>query len=106
MLIVSLFVWRAFDANSREGQARRDATCTSFERAWQTDVRNLTQTYEYLDNLSPEQRREPLNVAVLRQLPRTEQQVRADRPPAYCQGGTGLDDSKFLPIPQRPRSLR
>jgi hypothetical protein len=88
-----------------EGAVRRNATCTSFERAWQVDVRNLTSTYEYLDNLTPKQLGEPLNVAILHQLPRTEQQVKADKPPSYCKGDVGLDDSKFLPVPKRPRRL-
>jgi hypothetical protein len=91
-----------------ESHARRDQTCVTFERTWQKDVRSLQGTYEYLDNLTPQQRTDPstINPTIIRLLPKTEADVRAETPPHYCKGKVGLDDSKFEPVPPRPRSLR
>ena len=68
----------------REGHERRDQTCLIFERDQLREVQQLRKTYEYLLGLTPAQRREPLNQAVLQQLPELEGQAREDDAPPYC----------------------
>ena len=103
-ITVGFVVWALF-AWSHETADRRDQNCVLFERMQQADVRRLTTTYEYLANLDKRQLVEPINRAILRNLSTTEDTVRAEKPPAYCKGKVGLDDSKMLPIPARPRNI-
>jgi hypothetical protein len=84
---------------------RRDQTCKLFERAANEAVIRVQRTYMYLDGLSPRERRQPLNRAILAQLPENERVARTQRAPAYChKPGVGLDTPP-LPVPKRPASL-
>jgi hypothetical protein len=81
------------DDLEREGRARVDSTCTIFERKQATDVDALARTYEYLAGLSGKQFTEPLNRAVLAQLPRTIREAQTDDAPLYCdKAGVGLPE--------------
>lgn len=103
--VVSLFVFLSFSAQGDEARARRDQTCIVFERLHQADIKRLAGTYQYVAHLTPQQRRERLSVAVIRQIPQLERQVRNGKPPTYCKGDVGLDDSKLLPVPKRPPGI-
>jgi hypothetical protein len=105
LLITGFVVW-SLHASSQEGISRRDQNCLVFERMWKSDVKRLGSTYDYLRPLSRKQMAEPLNVAILRNLPRTEDDIKAERPPVYCKGNVGLADSKLPKVPKRPRNLR
>lgn len=106
MLGLTILLLLSLNALSSEGRARRDQTCTVFERQFQSDIRQLKGTYDYLLKLSPGEASSPLNSAVLEQLPQAESRVRTDHPPAYCaEPGVGLDDRTFLPVPKRPLDL-
>lgn len=68
----------------REAFIRQDQSCLLFERLYIENVDRLQRTYEYVLGLSPEQRREPLNAAVIAGVPNTEQATRSSRPPSFC----------------------
>lgn len=69
---------------AREGAERRDDSCRKDERLHLEQVTRLRRTYEYLAALTPKQRREPINAAVLRFLPQTERDARVDPAPDFC----------------------
>jgi hypothetical protein len=68
----------------REAEERRHETCLINERKQRMDVDALQRTYEYLAGLSAEQLAQPLNRAVLAQLPRTVREAQVDDAPRYC----------------------
>lgn len=104
MFAVGLAAWSVFVVQG-EGARRRDQTCRLFERQAATAVDRLTQTYAYLARLTPEQRREPINVAVIAQLRTTEQDAKTSAAPTYCdEAGVGLPEPNRR-IPKRPSSL-
>jgi hypothetical protein len=91
------------DKLNAESLGRRDQNCIVFERIHQVDVIQVRSTYAYLANLSAQQLTEPINRAILAQLPTTEKRMRKSRAPAYCANpGVGLDDRKLEPEPKRP----
>jgi hypothetical protein len=91
------------DKLNAEGISRRDQNCIVFERMHQVDVIQVRSTYAYLADLSPQQLAEPINRAILAQLPTTEKRMRKSRAPTYCANpGVGLNDRKLEPEPKRP----
>lgn len=103
-LIVAMMI--GFHSLEQESDDRKDQNCILFERSWQADVRNLNANYQYLSSLSHQQAGEPFNAALLKNLMVLENAEKANYPPAYCKGDVGLDDSKLIPPPKRPRELR
>lgn len=95
-----------FHLLSSESDHRKDQNCILFERNWITDIRSLGSTYKYVASLTTRQTRDPLSVAVIRNVPRQENIVSANRPPTYCKGNVGLPDSKIPPIPKRPPKVQ
>jgi hypothetical protein len=57
------------DKLNAEGISRRDQNCIVFERMHQVDVIQVRSTYAYLADLSKAQLAEPINRAILAQLP-------------------------------------
>lgn len=106
LVVIALATDDAHDRKAeREITERRHQTCLLFERAANEAVTRVTRTYAYLGGLTAEQRREPLNRAVIAQLPETERIARTQRAPAFCFAkGVGLDTPP-LPVPKRPASL-
>jgi hypothetical protein len=91
------------DKLNAESLGRRDQNCIVFERIHQVDVIQVRSTYAYLANLSAQQLTEPINRAILAQLPTTEKRMRKSRAPTYCANpGVGLNDRKLEPEPKRP----
>jgi hypothetical protein len=84
---------------------RRDQACVITEREQDAEVQALVNTYRYLSELTGEQLHDPLNRAVLRQLPMVEARARADNAPPYCdEEGVGLPEPDRR-VPERPRVL-
>ena len=122
LIVVTILVLQSVHANGntidrieREGIERRDQTCTLFETDHLQDAQRLARTYQYLDNLTPAQRREPLNQALVAQLPETEAEARSDSAPPYCdEPGAEAEKNGAEPVglpepdpilPERPASL-
>ena len=95
----------AIRAIERERIERTNQSCDITERKQADDVRKLRNTYDYLVGLTPRQRRTALNAAIIRQLPRTEEEARRDDAPAFCdEPGVGLPEPDPK-LPRRPKSL-
>lgn len=105
LLIISGFlVWSilAFQAESTD---RRDQTCTLFEKAQRDAVSQLRQTYDYLVSLTPKERHEGFNPAILANLPNVERIARTTGAPEYCnEPGVGLPEPDPV-VPVRPPGL-
>lgn len=89
-----------------ESDERADQTCQIFEGQHLADVRQLRDTYRYLLQLSPVEKRDGINRYVIGRLPETEKRARTDTAPEFCD-----DDGVGLPepdpeVPERPRALR
>lgn len=78
VLVVS--VWYA----AEQRRLLREQTCTTFEREYRQAVDERDRTKEYLRNLSPEDRDDAINVAIARNLPMRQEEVKASTPPSYC----------------------
>lgn len=88
-----------------ESKDRRDQSCRQLERAEKQSIDQLAKTYDYLTGLTPAEREQPLNVAILRQVPSTEADARASKAPAFCrEKGVGLDGPAPV-LPKRPPGL-
>jgi hypothetical protein len=68
----------------KETTERLDQSCTIFEQQHLEDVIQLAKTYQYLDNLSVQQRTEGLNVFIIKDLPETEKKAKTDSAPDFC----------------------
>jgi hypothetical protein len=80
-------------------------TCILFERYYNEAVTRVTNTYKYIGQLGPEERRTPLNRFVIANLSRTERDARLSVAPRYCNGpDVGLPEPPPK-IPRRPRDL-
>jgi hypothetical protein len=89
----------------RESNARVDQRCRADEQAQIEAVRKLKRNYEYLAGLTPAERKESVNRAILRLLPDTEKEARISRAPRYCDApGVGLPEPN-PGVPKRPPSL-
>lgn len=99
MFAVGLAAYAIHEQNS-ETATRRDQLCSILEQREQTDVDALKRTYEYLAGLSVKQLGEPLNRAVLAQLPSTVRAAETPDAPLYCD-----DPGVGLPEPARPVGL-
>lgn len=85
-----------------EGNERRDQTCRLFEKQADESVRQLAQTYKFLERPSPGLR--GLVPLVLSGLARTEAEAHVPAP-AYCDApGVGLPEPNPR-IPPRPPAL-
>ena len=88
-----------------EGLERRDQICLSAEREHLNDVIGLQRTYSYLKALTDEERQATLNRFIIRGLAETEDRVRVDPAPAFCdEPNVGLPEPD-PPIPVRPSVL-
>lgn len=88
-----------------EGKQRRSDSCVIQEREHNNRVRQLTQTYKYLQALGPKQIQDPLNQFVIRNLPQTEQQAKERTAPLYCdEPGVGLKEPAPK-VPKRPADV-
>lgn len=87
---------------AREGEQRRDETCVLFERQAQSAVTGLEATYHYLASLPHDALDDPLNQAVLAQVPSTEREARDARAPAYCNPPEVGLRTPPMGIPRRP----
>lgn len=112
LVVVALAVAGGFaaDAHERsklkdEGDARKDQTCILFEHEHAKDVRQLVQTYRYLAHLTPKQRTQGINPAVIASVPQSEDDARSSAAPAYCDA-PGVGEPEPGPrIPPRPPGL-
>lgn len=83
----------------------RSQNCFKFEEEHLQDVTQLRDTYDYLSQLTPGQKRESINAYVLSRLPETERKAKIDKAPAYCDK-PGLGRPEPDPkIPERPEGL-
>jgi hypothetical protein len=88
-----------------EANARRDQTCTLFERQHSSTVSRLRDTYSYLEDLAPHERDDRINAAVLAGLPKLEQEAQANVEPDFCnEDGVGQPEPGAV-IPRRPEDL-
>lgn len=88
-----------------EAEVRRDQTCVLFERNHHQAVARVKRTYDYLKGLTKQQRNDPLNRAVIAQLPDTETDARNSAAPRYCNvRGVGLPEPP-PELPQRPSAV-
>lgn len=89
----------------KESDARADQACQLFEQSHYNDVQQLKQTYAYLKQLSPEERKQPLNRFIIVRLPITEKQASKDTAPEFCdQPGLGRPEPDPV-VPKRPANL-
>ena len=96
---------RAIRQIERESKGRRDQSCRISESQHKADVDGLRRTYDYLKQLTPRQRRSPINRAILANLPVTEREARMDPAPPFCdEPGIGLPEPDPV-LPKRPKSL-
>lgn len=105
LLGLTLLLALTLNAQANESQERKDQTCTVFERLHESAVRQLTGTYDYLTGLRPKDYQQPLNRAVLANLPATERAALITREPPYCnEEGVGLDEPGPK-LPERPNAI-
>lgn len=90
----------------RKGREDRlDQSCTIFEMHQKDDVDALSRTYRYLAGLSGGELAQPINRAILANLPRTVREAQLDDAPAYCdEPGRGLPEPDPR-VPDRPVGL-
>jgi hypothetical protein len=104
-LLLPALVVAGFLAYGAEQKARRDQACAISEAKQRRDIDSLRRTYDYLLTLSPTEKRDPINRAVLAGLPRTEADARLDDAPPYCDE-PGIGEPEPDPtIPRRPIAL-
>lgn len=96
----------------REGADRRSQTCTTFESAHRQEVNQLTSTYAYIAQLTPEERKTTLNVFVIKGVPKMEAEAINDSDdlgvnvPPYCDDPrVGLPEPDPI-VPPRPKALK
>jgi hypothetical protein len=111
LVAIGLSLWstitgqQQLHAQKREQADRIDETCRISETKQRTDVDALRRTYEYLAGLSGKQLDEPLNKAVLANLPSTIREAQVDDAPSYCKAkGVGLPGPSPA-IPVKPPGL-
>jgi hypothetical protein len=100
------------DNFKQEIRDRRSATCQSFESSHLQEVRQLSNTYAYLESLTPAERKTSINKFVYRiSLPQLEAEARSDQDnigifvPGYCDlPGYGLPEPDPK-VPTRPKGL-
>lgn len=91
-------------AIKREGAERKDQTCVLFERAHRADVKQLRQTYDFIEHPIPSLA--GLRKVVIATLGQTERNARLSRPPRYCDpASVGLAAPPPV-LPHRPKGLR
>lgn len=110
MLVITVglcaFVTVAIVSFNAEQAERRDQSCAITEGQQRDEVVQLRRTYDYLLSLSPAERRDPLNRAILAQLTQTEARAKQDNAPEFCDDdGVGLPEPD-MPVPDRPLALR
>jgi hypothetical protein len=115
-LAVGLSAWAVWTTQhtvgdlKREGAERRDQTCTILETKQRSDVEALRRTYAYLAGLRPRELADPLNRAVLANLPNVVREAQTDDAPPYCDEKDDQGRDIGLPepdpvIPKRPPGL-
>lgn len=67
-----------------ESTERRNQICLSDEREHKENVDRLVRTYGYIESLTPRQRGNAINQAVILQLPVTEKTAQTDTAPDFC----------------------
>jgi hypothetical protein len=109
VVAIALSLWSTYLSHQQvkqvkqESTERRDQTCVIFERQAQAAVDQVVATYKYIAGLKPHELAEPLNQAVLAQLPQTVANANNSEAPPYCdQPGVGLPE----PNPQLPNPPR
>lgn len=105
VIAIALSLWSTWISHQQidrvraEGAERRDQTCLIFERQQKAAVDQVGQTYRYLAGLTPKQLGEPLNRAVIANLPQLVHDATTAEAPVYCDAkGVGLPE----PDPQLP----
>lgn len=105
LVITGMVAW-ALWAGYEDRVERTDQTCLLFERQHLREVRRLTGTYDYLVALTPEQRTDPLNRAILATLAEVEGDATSSVAPTYCDmPNVGLPEPNPR-LPDRPPALR
>jgi hypothetical protein len=112
LVAVGLSLWSTVSGQQqlheqrKETAARINETCRISETKQRSDVEALAQTYKYLGGLSGRQLAEPLNKAVLANLPSTIREAQTDDAPSYCQRpGVGLPGSPPR-LPVKPPNVK
>lgn len=103
-IAVALAVWSVW-ANQSETKKRIDQTCSIQETKQKNDVQALEQTYRYLSQLSGKELAQPLNKAVLANLPGVIREAETDDAPKFCDDpGVGLPEPDPV-LPKRPPNI-
>lgn len=90
----------------RESAARIDQTCAISEAKQRSDSDALIRTYQYLGSLSARQFAQPINKAILANLPVTIRAAQIDDAPPFCdQPGVGLPEPD-PPTPCPPKGTK
>jgi hypothetical protein len=92
--------------SNRETAARVDQTCAISEAKQRSDSDALIRTYRYLSSLSGRQLAQPINRAILANLPVTIRAAQIDDAPAFCdKPGVGLPEPD-PPLPCAPKHVK
>jgi hypothetical protein len=75
---------RALERSNKERAERINESCTITEGKQRDDVSVLRRTYAYIADLTPAERRQPFNRAIIANLPVVEHEARTDDAPSYC----------------------
>jgi hypothetical protein len=90
---------------AREAAKRLDQSCTLQERRYQSEVRQLLATYDYVAR--PESKDDELYPLILEQLPAAERDTKLAHPPKYCAAkGVGVPHSRIPGVPDRPKAVQ
>jgi hypothetical protein len=92
--------------SNRETAARVDQTCAISEAKQRSDSDALIRTYQYLSSLTGHQLAQPINRAILANLPVTIRAAQIDDAPAFCdKPGVGLPEPD-PPLPCVPKHVK
>jgi hypothetical protein len=93
------------DRIEKDRNARRNDTCVTAERQEATSVKAVIRTYAFLRTLPRSERGTAITRAIVRNLPMTYANAKADRAPKYCdEPGVGLPEPG--PRLPQPRSFK
>lgn len=83
----------------------RDQICEGDEREHRRNVEGLRLTYQYVLELDPDERNEPINKLIISQIPAAEQDAYIDQAPDFCDE-KGIGEPEPDPtVPARPKAI-
>lgn len=105
LLAISLLVVWSLLLARQESHDRQDQLCTVLERDSEAQIIALKRTYDYVEKLTPKERGDGINVAVISNLERQRKETIAAAPPPFCDTGElGLPEPgpRLPPKPKPP----